>query len=222
VLTKRAQDERVYADLAPTARRSALGSWPPPPPRRPPGRDRSRLRQRPPQQAAEPGPLRHRPLATHQPRRPQPTGPRCWSAARASNAARSTCSAEALVLWRRAEQTSPAPGRAGPVTPWPARVPVAGASGWPARGWRWPRSCAAPAPNPSSPRTTSPVDAYQRVAQRPELGVLTLIRPVLRGRAGGALLPMARAHPVPAEAPHSPAHVDRSAPQRGTPPCRSG
>jgi SAM-dependent methyltransferase len=38
----------------------------------------------------------------------------------------------------------------------------------------------------------------------------------------GALLPMARARPALAEAPHSPAHLDRSAPQRRTPPSRSG
>jgi hypothetical protein len=59
-------------------------------------------------------------------------------------------------------------GRAGPVTPWPARVPVVAAFGWPVPCWSWLPSCAAPVLNPSSPRTTGPVDAYQAVAQRPD------------------------------------------------------
>jgi hypothetical protein len=71
--------------------------------------------------------------------------------------------AEALVLWRRAEQPSPA-GPAGPGTPWPAPVPVVGGSGWPIWCWSWPRSCVAPAPGRSNP--TLPIDAYQRVAER--------------------------------------------------------
>jgi hypothetical protein len=56
------------------------------------------------------------------------------------------------------------PGRAAPV-PWPARVAVAAASVWRGPCWSWPRFCVAPAPSPSSPRTTNPVDAYQRVAE---------------------------------------------------------
>jgi hypothetical protein len=74
--------------------------------------------------------------------------------------------AAALVLWRRAEQAAPAgPGRSA--TPWPPFVAAAAGSGWLARCWRWLPSGVAPTLNPSSPRTTRPVDAYQRVAQRP-------------------------------------------------------
>jgi hypothetical protein len=57
------------------------------------------------------------------------------------------------------------PGRAGPATRWPACVAAAAVSGWPARCWSWPRSCAVAVPSRSSLRTTRRVDAYQRVAQ---------------------------------------------------------
>jgi hypothetical protein len=55
-------------------------------------------------------------------------------------------------------------GRAALATPWPAPVAVAAVSEWPARCWSWPPSCAPPALNPSSPKTTGLVDAYQAEA----------------------------------------------------------
>jgi hypothetical protein len=70
----------------------------------------------------------------------------------------------ALVLWRRADQASSAgSGR--------SRNALACSSGCGrrirrlARCWSWPPSSSLPAPNPSSPRTTRSVDAYQRVSE---------------------------------------------------------
>jgi hypothetical protein len=64
--------------------------------------------------------------------------------------------AAALVLWRRAEEAS----LAGPLPPRPAPVAAAVVSEWPARSSSRPRSCAPPARNRPSPRTTRNVDAY--------------------------------------------------------------
>jgi hypothetical protein len=57
------------------------------------------------------------------------------------------------------------PARAGPATPLPARVAVAGGFEWPARCWSRHQSCALPAPSRSSQRTTRSLDAYQPVAE---------------------------------------------------------
>jgi hypothetical protein len=61
-------------------------------------------------------------------------------------------------------------GRADRATRWPVPAPVADASGWRARCWSWPRSCVAPAPSPSNPRTTRSVDAYEAIAQSTRTG----------------------------------------------------